>query len=1147
MQDSDFLKKGREMLAQVKGKSLTVEARRELSVELAALMMKESRRTMTHSEKVHADELARMLDDPLGKDFATTLTDEVFRSDSNLRVADQLDYIVHKFGIPKFLSFEKRLQLKAFTLLGRRGASLVVPLVKRMLRKRTEEVIIPAEAAKLKRHIRRRTADKVDLNINYLGEAILGEEEAEIRLKKYLDLLANPKVNYVSVKISSICSQINMLAPAETVEVLAERLRVLYRAAAASEKPKFVNLDMEEYEDLALTVELFKRVLDEPEFLHFSAGIVLQAYLPESYLYQQDLTLWALKRVAGGGAPIKIRLVKGANLAMEQLKGRLKGWPQAPYAHKVDVDANFKRMLAYGCQKENARAVHLGIGSHNLFDVAYALLLRSEQGLEKEVRFEMLEGMASPQCRVVHALSKAMLLYCPIAPDQEFQSAVAYLVRRLDENTSPENFLRHVFNLIPGTREWQQQASLFSLSCHTSQSITFNPRRTQNRLTEEFTAIKEGPFVNEADTDWSLGHNAKWARALVEEPKADEFPRIPLVIQGEDRHAEKVRPILNPSRPEKPLTVSSLATLADLDLALGHAATAETTWGALAVEHRSEILAQVANRLRKLRGKLIRAMVLSSGKLVSEADVEVSEAIDFVEYYRRSALEWHSQEGIAFTPKGVTAVVTPWNFPCAIPVSGIASSLAAGNPVIFKPAPEAVLVGYEVAKAFWEGGVPHDALHFLPMEDAPEASALIQDRRVKKCIFTGSTETALKLLKIRPDLDLSAETGGKNALIVTAMADRDLAIKDIISSAFGYAGQKCSACSLLILEKELYHDKKFLQHLKDAAASMRVGPSTELFTRINPLIHPPEDDLKWALNELDTGEVWLLKPEQDKNNPHLWSPGIKLNVKPGSKSHLTEFFGPVLSVMVADNLDHAIGLANQVPYGLTSGIHSLDEREISRWRKNIRAGNLYINRGITGAIVQRQPFGGFKDSCFGEGFKTGGPHTLLGLMHYRELQPSNAPFQDAWERYFSLKHDPTQILGQHNLLSFVPRLATTLRLQGGESSADIARVLEAFKICDAPLTISSEHEIPDVDFVKESEDELVERLKTLPEKRVRVLSEPTEMLRQKLAEVGATLLAAPCVSVGRLELLHALREVATSYDYHRYGNIPFQDAGRSSC
>ena len=381
----------------------------------------------------------------------------------------------------------------------------------------------------------------------------------------------------------------------------------------------------------------------------------------------------------------------------------------------------------------------------------------------------------------------------------------------------------------------------------------------------------------------------------------------------------------------------------------------------------------MAHALRKSRADLIGAMVADTGKIISEADVEVSEAIDFAEYYRRNAVEVHALHDIEWQAKGVILVAPPWNFPCSIPAGGILAALAAGNSVIFKPAPEAVFVGWILAQAFWEAGVPQDLLQFFTCADEPVGSSLIQDPRIDSIVLTGATATARLFLEKRPGLDLSAETGGKNAMIITALADRDLAIKDLLQSAFGHSGQKCSACSLAICEAEVYDDPHFRQALCEAAASLCVGSPWNLTTKVNPLIRIPNSILMKGLTTLEAGEEWLLAPKADPHNPQLWSPGIKLGVTPESFTYRNELFGPVLGVMRADNLAHALHLANGTPYGLTAGLHSLDEREHMYWIEHIEAGNCYINRGITGAIVQRQPFGGCKQSSFGPGAKAGGP------------------------------------------------------------------------------------------------------------------------------------------------------------------------------
>ncbi len=354
------------------------------AVELAEALLREARAQQTADERAQARKLARMLADPHGKDLTIALADQAFRSHRPERIADQLAYLLERYGVPQYMDWWERVALLLGGAMAHYLPSLVVPPIVARLRHETQNVILPGEEEDLRRYLEERRRAGLRLNLNQLGEAILGEAEAARRLQAYLALLARDDVEYISVKVSSVFSQIELVAFRATVARVAERLRTLYRAAARHRyrhpdgrvTPKFINLDMEEYRDLDLTVTAFREVLDEPEFLPLSAGIVLQAYLPDSHRVQRALTEWARGRRARGGAPIKLRIVKGANLAMERIEAAVHGWPQAPYERKAEVDANYKRMLEYGCRPEHAEAVHLGVASHNLFDIAYGLVLR---------------------------------------------------------------------------------------------------------------------------------------------------------------------------------------------------------------------------------------------------------------------------------------------------------------------------------------------------------------------------------------------------------------------------------------------------------------------------------------------------------------------------------------------------------------------------------------------------------------------------------------------------------------------------------------------------------------------------------------------------------------------------------------------------
>jgi RHH-type transcriptional regulator, proline utilization regulon repressor / proline dehydrogenase / delta 1-pyrroline-5-carboxylate dehydrogenase len=1163
------------------------------AVGLAEELLRRAIIEQTAEERDRAQRIARMMEDPHGKELTIALADQAFRSRRPARIADQLAYLLERYGVPHYMEWWERSALMLGGLMAHYLPGLIVPPIISRLRHETEAVILPAEEEDLRRYLQERRRDGTRLNLNQLGEAILGETEAQRRLEAYLVLLARDDVEYISVKISSIFSQINLVAYRQTVESIKQRLRVLYRQALAhhylhpdgQRRPKFINLDMEEYRDLHLTVDAFQEVLDEPEFLPLSAGLVLQAYLPDSSPVQQSLTEWALARCERGGAPIKLRIVKGANLAMERVEASLNGWPQAPYTTKLEVDANYKRMVEYGCQPQHARAVHLGIASHNLFDIAYGLLLRDERGLQQEVEFEMLEGMANHQARAVQARAGGLLLYAPVVKAEDFHSAIAYLVRRLDENTADQNFLRHLFGLEPGSVAWQLERDRFLAAFEVVEEVSSTPRRQQDRRAEAAAPPEPerlpGPFRNEPDTDWSLPANRAWIDQVLARWRATKPEPIPLQLDGQFVTGAAQAEGRDPSRPAEVAFHYALADRAQVDQALEAARRGQVAWAGRDLAERRALLQRCAAELARRRGDLIGAMVLESAKTVQEADPEVSEAIDFAAYYAGALDLGPELADCSMEPLGVVLVTPPWNFPLAIPVGGVLAALMAGNSVILKPAPEAVLVGWQLAQALWAAGIPKQALQFLPCPDDEVGQALVTDPRVDAVILTGSAETARLFLEWRPDLRLFAETSGKDAIVVTALADRDQAIRDLVRSAFGHGGQKCSAASLAICEAEIYDDEVFRRQLRDAAASLPVGSAWDPVSRVTPLTQAPGEALCRALSSLEPGETWLLEPRQVGDNPRLWSPGIKLGVQPGSFFHRTECFGPVLGLMRAENLDQAIDLANDTPFGLTSGLQSLDPREQDRWQERIEAGNLYVNRHITGAIVRRQPFGGWKGSVVGPGAKAGGPNYVLQLARWRQVQlpaqaatcspeveillqrclatlatddqrillrASSASYAHAWQTHFGLEHDPSNLLGERNIFRYRPCRHLLVRTQFAdpESARALGQVLLAAHTCAVPLTVSLPPNatgwswLPDAgfDLILEDEPQLAERLASgQPAERLRVFEPISLPLRQAANRARVTVIDAPVLANGRFELRWYLREQSISRVVHRYGNL----------
>ena len=1166
-------------------------------IKLAGDLLKSSRAFETPAERTRSAMMARMMDDQTGKQFTMALADQVLRIPDPKRAAGRLRSLIDQFGLPKYLPLLDRLAIRVGNWSAAVLPGWVMPLVTDRIRKNSQHVIVSAKPDELGRYLESRKAADIRVNYHQLGEAVLGEREAAQRLQESVDRLQQPEIEYVSVKLSAIASQVSLTGYEQTLVMLRDRLRKIYRTAIENKTEngtsKFVNLDMEEYRDLQLTVDVFRSVLDEPEFELLEAGMVLQAYLPDSFQVQQSLTAWAIKRHARTGGRIKVRLVKGANLAMEKVDASLHGWPQTPYDTKIESDANFKRMLEYATRSEHASVVRVGVASHNLFDIALAMLLRQQRGVEEHVEFEMLEGMANAQALEVRKRSGGMLVYSPVVADEDFEAAVAYLVRRLDENTDDGSFLGAMFSLQQGSDEWNRQASAFAEAMKLSQGdqLLNQPRRVQNRQTESPVVRDSGqPFANEPDTDFSLPANRQWARDIHEQWRSKTVDDIPLCVAGNIESGEATGLGTDSSRPGHVAYQFAQASADEVGAALASAVMAQPEWEGRGFDERGTILRQVAAVIGRQRGDLIGAMVLDGGKAIIEADVEISEAIDFANYYAQGCPEGMN-EGTTSAPLGVVVVTPPWNFPFAIPIGGILAALAAGNAVIFKPASETVLIGWLAVNCLWEAGIPKQVLQFLPMEDGPVGQQLISDPRTAAVILTGSTQTAQLFQSWRPDLKLFAETSGKNAMVITAAADVDLAIKDLVKGAFGHAGQKCSATSLTLVEATIYDSPKFQQQLLDAASSLKVGSAWDLSAVVTPVIREPDTNLKRGLTQLDEGESWLLEPQMVDNNPCLWSPGVRWGVRSGSWYHHNECFGPVLGVIRVADLDEAIAIQNSSRYGLTGGIHSLDPLEIAQWREEVEVGNAYVNRGTTGAIVQRQPFGGWKDSSVGPGVKAGGPNyvaafrdwsndescqrtsamdspnkTIAALIKslkkqvspefHQPLMTSVISYAHWWQHEFSVEHDPSQLHGQTNHLCYRPqpqhvlRIAQASRLEPLDLLA-IARVLAACQMTNCPLFIS-------VDESSKSINEMLTEINWAMAAEVRI--ESTEVFVTWLqgqnhgtlrimgdyqpeqfvpSVIGNIFIAAPTVlSNGRIELLNYLREQAISETVHRYGNLP---------
>lgn len=1016
--------------------------------------------------------LADVLEDEGGLDFTVQFVDGVVRPEDTHVAAAHLARLGAR-GVP-FLPAWLSVPTRVGAGMGRVAPGTVVRAARTVFQQLVGDLVVDVSEDHIGDAIARLRADGSRLNVNLLGEAVLGEAEADRRLADTFDLLRRDDVDYVSLKVSAVVGPHGPWAHDQVVAHAVEKLAPLYAYASSQPGAKFINLDMEEYHDLDLTIEVFKQLLDREENLGLEAGIVLQAYLPDALPAMRDLQEWAAARRARGGAPIKVRVVKGANLAMERVEADVHGWELATWESKRATDANYLRVLAWALTPEHTANVRLGIAGHNLFTLAFAWELAGLRGVRDAIDVEMLSGMATQQAAAVREEVGDLLLYVPVVHPEEYDVAISYLVRRLEENSAPENFMASIFEIGSEPAAFALERDRFCAAAEQWQregDRRVHPNRLQDRGDEDeatLTRHLRSPggswtFANTPDTDPVLPANRLWAAELL--------ARVPSSTLGVDTAA------------------GARIDAGDvLDAAVARGAAAAPSWAGRSAKERAEILHRVGVELARRRADLLEVAASELGKGIDQTDGEVSEAIDFAHYYAEQALRLESLPGARFTPVGLTLVTPPWNFPVSIPLGGVAAALAAGSAVLFKPATIARRCGSVVAECLWAAGVPEDVVQLVLPADHSLGEALVRDPRVERVVLTGSVDTARMFRSWRPDLPLLAETSGKNSIIVTPSADLNLAVRDVVSSAFGHAGQKCSAASLVILVGSAGFSRRFHDQLVDAVSSLVVDWPTNPASQMGPLSEQPGEKLLRGLTELGPGQSWEIRPRQLDDSGRLWSPGVRSGVEPGSEFHRVEYFGPVLGVMRADTLEEAIDIQNGTEFGLTAGLHSLDAQAISTWLDSVEAGNVYVNRGITGAIVRRQPFGGWKRSSVGATAKAGGPNHLFG---YGSFEPEELPvgevggegyplvperpveiwkpqlaellrvadahlsvaerkrlerdvdaFEHACETEFDVLHDPSGLAAERNILRYLPA-AATIRAEADVPLVEVLRVAAA--------------------------------------------------------------------------------------------------------
>lgn len=1157
------------------------------SIALAEELQSKIEQNLSASERQFHAKMQKLLNNPKNKVMLIELLDRSFRCKDKKASFELIEHTLNKFGIADFFSAFEKFLLFSFLNFGKLSPNLSVPFFISHLRNDTKAMVLDADENFLAPHItKRKNEQNITLNVNLIGEEVLGEAESKYRMQKYEEALKSSYITYISIKITTIFSQINIIDFDYSKDEVVKRLDTLYALALEEQNrqgvSKFINLDMEEFRDLELTVAAFMESVGK---FDIKAGIVLQAYIPDSYEYLKKLLAFSKERVLKGMQPIKIRFVKGANMESEETIASQRGWELPTFSRKIDTDSNYNKMLDLVLEDENYKYINVGIASHNIFEIAYAYTRIKEAGASESFTFEMLEGM-SLQCSYELSKMHDLILYAPVCDEAHFNNAIAYLVRRLDENTSEDNFMRYFFNLKVGSKEWEEQKSLFLNALEGIKTLDNTTHRKQDRTKTQNvpSSYITKTFTNESDTDFILSQNRLWAQNIkAKYENLSDYDVYPVAGELDFTQADLNTLEVKDKIAHRTIGTAYLAGENELKAALKVAKNSNFTQKSS--DEIYGILAKVAKLMRERRGDLIGLAALETGKTFLEIDPEVSEAIDFVEFYPHSLETLKKQNpNTTFKPKGIGVTIAPWNFPVGISVGTIAAPLAAGNVVLYKPSSLSMLTGYKLCECFWDAGIPRDALIFLPAKGSDISKYILSDEAVKFSILTGGEDTAYAMLEANPTLLLSAETGGKNATIVSKFADRDSAVKNIIHSAFSNSGQKCSATSLLVLEDEVYEDEEFKKALVDAAASLAVGSPFVFKNKLGALCDKPSEKLIKAINELEAGEEWALKPQFIDDNAHLMTPGIKYGVKKGAFTHMNELFAPLLSVMRAKDLKEAIELVNATGYGLTAGFESLDEREWEYFHTHIEAGNIYINKPTTGAIVLRQPFGGVKKSAIGFGRKVGIYNYITQFMDIEAKADTNlldSPLANALEKLskasdesiqatlanatlmaksyayhykheFSVARDYVNIRGEDNLFSYTRIKNLAFRVCEQDSLQDILGVIigchtlglsplvsydstqssiikELKKICKA-VDLGA-------DFVEENEEQFIAKISKFERIRYHAKADKNSPLYQAAAKEAKIIIRDKPLLNGRFELLFYHNEKALSVSYHRYGNL----------
>ncbi|SKA63744.1 proline dehydrogenase family protein [Desulfobaculum bizertense] len=909
------------------------------------------------------------------------------------------DYFQSSSGdVPAVMKFG----LKSAGVVGKLSNGLVAKGISKNIERMGRQFIIGQNAKEALKNLIKLRKEGFAFVINILGEATVSESEAEWQLREHMQLLddlnemqkkfsplgkssngldwgTEPMVS-IAVKPTAFFSQARARDPEGAVEGMFQRLAPIYRKVI--EIGGSMCIDMEALDHKEMTIELFKRLRSYEEFRDYKhLSLVFQCYLRETLDDIKDMVSWARK----SELPIELRLVKGAYWDQETVQARQQGWDIPTYTIKADTDAAYERNARYVL--ENHDIVRLSCASHNIRTISAIMETAHQLNVpEERYEFQVLYGMGEPVRRGLKAVAGRVRLYCPYG---DLIPGMAYLVRRLLENTSNDSFLRQGF--VDGEAVEELLRS----------PIKKADEEREAKPAEKPVPLGElGPFRNEPMIDFAKPEGRKEFPEAIARIRKDLGKTYPLFINGKDVSTSEMLDSYNPSNDKEVIGKICQAGKEEVDQAVQAARKAFKVWGRTPYEERVGYLQKAAAKMRERIFDLASLQVLEIGKQWDQAYADVTEAIDFLEYYSREMLRLGKPRRMGrapgemncatYRPKGVAAVIAPWNFPLAISTGMVSASLVTGNCVVYKPSRLSSVVGHGLVDIFREVGLPEGVFNYVPGPSSVMGDHLVGHPDVNLIAFTGSMGVGQRIIEVaskpRPDQHFCkkvvAEMGGKNACIVDDDAELDEALHHVIYSAFAFQGQKCSACSRVIVLDSVYD--KFVERLVEAARSMPLGPSEKPEFSMGPVIdrEAQKKVQHWAEVAEKEGNVLVNRLPESKDadlEAGCYAPLVVVDgITPDKSIAQEEIFGPVLSVMRAKDFDQAIEWLNSTRFALTAGVFSRSPRHLERVNTDIEAGNIYVNRNCTGALVERQPFGGFKMS--GIGAKAGGPDYLIQFM-----------------------------------------------------------------------------------------------------------------------------------------------------------------------